>query len=151
MRFPSHRPGRSYLPGQYLAKVHIMQSILLKEGQAACLEVGGYLVEPRSSNMEENLEEIAEVNIDIFIASVLEISTESILQRVFLLLTKYLCHLFPSNASVPLSRFCTTLLLLVGPGGSAFPSKKVKVMKSNGFGRPTMPHLAMIHPGQKGR
>ena len=67
LRFPSHRPGRSYLPGQYLAKVHLLQSILLKEGQAACLEVGGYLVEPRSLNMEGNLEEIAEVNIDIFI------------------------------------------------------------------------------------
>ena len=107
-------------------------------------------MEPRSLNMEGNLEEIAEVNIDIFFASVLEISTESILQRVFLLLTKYLCHLFPSNASVPLSRFCTTLLLLVGPGGLAFPSKKVKVRETNGFGRPTMPHLA-IHSGQKKR
>ena len=33
---------------------------IAQEAEAACLDVGGYLVEPRSKNREGHLEEIAE-------------------------------------------------------------------------------------------
>ena len=35
-----------------------------QEAEAACLDVGGYLVEPRSKNREDHVEEIAEVSND---------------------------------------------------------------------------------------
>ena len=34
---------------------------IAQEAEAACLDVGGYLVEPRSKNREQHLEDIAEV------------------------------------------------------------------------------------------
>ena len=101
-----------------------MQSILLKEGQAACLEVGGYLVEPRSSNMENSLEEIAEVNIDIFIASVLEISTESNYKEFSYFSQSTFAICFPPMLVYPcpdsVQHCCSWLVLVAWP----FPPRK---------------------------
>ena len=35
---------------------------IAQEAEAACLDVGGYLVEPRSENREKHLKDIAEVS-----------------------------------------------------------------------------------------
>ena len=37
---------------------------IAQEAEAACLDVGGYLVEPRSENREKHLKDIAEVSIE---------------------------------------------------------------------------------------
>ena len=42
--------------------------MLSKEAQAACQEVGGYLVEPRSVNKEADLEGVAEVKTLLFLS-----------------------------------------------------------------------------------
>ena len=106
--------------------------MLSKEAQAACQEVGGYLVEPRSVNKEADLEDVAEVNI---LLSLENVNGDFIFSRAF---------------SVYLSPRSCTILWLPGPGGLAFPSKKVKVQMTNGFGHPTTVHLTN-HSGHPGR
>ena len=74
-------------------------------------------------NKEADLENVAEVNI---LLSLENVNGDFIFSRAF---SVYLS-----------SRFCT-ILWLPGPGGLAFPSKKVKVKETNGFGHLTMVHL----------
>ena len=83
-------------------------------------------------NKEADLEDVAEVNI---LLSLENVNGDFIFSRAF---SVYLS-----------SRFCT-ILWLRGRGGLAFPSKKVKVEKTNGFGHLTTIHLTN-HSGQRGR
>ena len=75
----SHRTKRSFLSGLLqpiiFVRLQFLNTIILsgiwarlklsiriaQEAEAACLDVGGYLVEPRSKNREQHLEDIAEV------------------------------------------------------------------------------------------
>ena len=76
----SHRTKRSFLSGWFQPITFVIlqfsNTIILsgtwarlklsinitQEAEAACLDVGGYLVEPRSEHREEHLEEIAEAS-----------------------------------------------------------------------------------------
>ena len=42
--------------------------MLWQEAQAACQDLGGYLVEPRSAHMEADLEGVAEVKTLLFLS-----------------------------------------------------------------------------------
>ena len=102
---------------------------IAQEAEAACLDVGGYLVEPRSTNREDHLEEITEVSNPYTVFTNSFFSEPSPLSPVTI------------ECLIQSSRFCTMWVLL-GPGGSVSPSEKVKVNTGdNGFGHLTMGSL----------